>query len=125
MALANLALRFVLELAGFTAAGYVAYQLANGAPGIARWTLAVVAALVTIGLWGFVAAPRRQNGLSQAAKDVIGSVILLVVAGAVWGAGQAGLAVGFGVLIVVNAVLLFVFGQDARERFDGGRARQS
>lgn len=118
MAVANLALRFLLELAGFAAAGYAVYQWTDGATGILRWVLALGAALAVIGLWGFVVAPRRQNGLSQAQKDVIGSVVLLATAAAVGFAGEAGLAIGFAVVIVLNAVLLFVFGQDARARFD-------
>ncbi len=117
MATANLALRFLLELAGFAGAGYATYQLTSGLPGIPRWILAVIAALLVIGLWGSIVAPRRRNGLSQAQKDVIGSGVLLVIAGAVVMAGQPGLAIGFGMLVVLNAVLLFVFGQDARDRF--------
>lgn len=118
MAVANLALRFLLELAGFAGAGYAAYAWTDGAAGILRWVLAIGAALVVIGLWGFVVAPKRRNGLSQAQKDVIGSVVLLLMAAAVGLAGQAGLAIGFAVLVVANAALLFVFGQDARARFD-------
>ena len=95
MATLNLALRFLLELAGFAGAGYAVYQLTDGLNGAVRWILAIGGGLAVIGLWGFVAAPRRQNGLSQAQKDVIGSVILLVIAGAVWIAGQPGLGIGF------------------------------
>ncbi len=118
MATANLALRFLLELAGFAGAGYAVYEVTSGVPSIPRWILAIGGGLAVIGLWGFVVAPRRQNGLSQARKDVIGTVILLVIAGVVWVAGQPGLGIGFGVLLIVNSLLLFVFGQDARERFE-------
>jgi hypothetical protein len=116
VAIVNLALRFLLELAGFAGAGLAVYAWTDGAAGALRWILAIVAALVVIGLWGFVVAPRRQNGLSQAQKDVIGSVLLLVIAGALALAGQALLGIGFAVLVILNVVLLFVFGQDARDR---------
>ena len=125
MATLNLALRFLLELAGFAGAGYAAYQLTDGLNGAVRWILAIGASGVIIGLWGFVAAPRRQNGLSQAQKDVIGSVILLVIGGAVWMAGQQGLTMGFGLLLILNTILLFVFGQDARDRLEPGRTGRS
>ncbi len=52
-------------------------------------------------------------------------MILLVIAGAVWIAGQPGLGIGFGLLVILNAILLFVFGQDARNRFESGRAGRS
>ena len=119
MATLNLALRFLLELAGFAGAGYVVYQLTDGLNGAVRWILAMGASGVIIGLWGFVAAPRRQNGLSQAQKDVIGTGLLLVIAASVWVAGQPGWAIGFGIVVVANAVLLFVVGQDARLRLGG------
>jgi Protein of unknown function (DUF2568) len=124
MATTNLALRFLLEIAGFAGTGYAVQQLSSGA-GAVSWILGLAALLAVITLWSLVVAPRRGNGLSQAQKDIIGSVVLLVVAGAVWAAGQGGLAIGYGVLVILNAVLLFVFGQDARDRLDAGRAGHS
>jgi len=118
MAIANLALRFLLETAGFIGAGYVAYELADGVRGLARWLLAVIATLAVIGLWGLLAAPRRRNGLTQAQKDVIGSILLVVIAIAVALAGLGAIGIGFAALVVVNAMLLFVFGQDARARLE-------
>jgi len=123
MAVANLAVRFLLEVAAYAGVGYAVYQLADGVDGLLRWLLAVAASLAVIGLWWLVVAPRTRNGLSQAQKDVIGSVLMLAIAGLVAVAGQPGLAIGYAVLVVLNAVLLFVFGQDARERFDARRSR--
>jgi hypothetical protein len=119
MATVNLALRFLLELAGFAGAGFAVYQLTSGTGVVLPWILGVVAVLLIIGLWGFVVAPRRRNGLSQAQKDVIGTGLLLVIAASVWVAGQPGWAIGFGIVVVANAVLLFVVGQDARLRLGG------
>lgn len=123
MAVANLAVRFLLEVAAYAGIGYAVYQLADGVDGLLRWLLAVAASLAVIGLWWLAVAPRTRNGLSQAQKDVIGSVLMLAIAGLVALAGQPGLAIGYAVLVVLNAVLLFVFGQDARERFDVRQSR--
>lgn len=123
MAVANLAVRFLLEVAAYVGVGYAVYQLADGVDGLLRWLLAVAASLAVIGLWWLVVAPRTRNGLSQAQKDVIGSVLMLAIAGLVAYAGQPGLAIGYAVLVVLNAVLLFVFGQGARERFDARQSR--
>lgn len=118
MAIANLALRFLLEVAGFAGAGYVAYALTDGLATSLRLALAVAASLALIGLWAFTVAPRRQNGLTQAQKDVIGSLILVIVALGIGLLGQPQPAIGFAVVVAGNAALLFVFGQDARNRFD-------
>ena len=69
-------------------------------------------------LW-LVVAPNTANGLSQQQKDIIGTALLLGAAGALAIAGQPGLAIGFAVVVIVNAALLFVFGTDARERLSG------
>jgi Protein of unknown function (DUF2568) len=118
MAIANLAVRFILEVAAYVGAGYAVYQLADGVSGPLRWILAAAASLAVIGLWWLVVAPRTRNGLSQPQKDVIGSVLMLAIAGAVALAGQPVLAIAYAVAVVLNAVLLFFFGQDARERFE-------
>lgn len=118
MAVANLALRFLLELAAYVGVGYAVFELADGVEGVLRWALAIGASVVVVGVWWLVVAPRTRNGLSQAQKDVIGTVLMLVIAGALALAGQVGLALGYAVLTILNAVLLFVFGQEARTRFD-------
>jgi hypothetical protein len=123
MAVANLAVRFLLEVAAYAGAGYAVYQLADGVGALLRWLLAVAASLAVVGMWWLVVAPRTRNGLSQAQKDVVGSVLMLAIGGLVAIAGQPELAIGYAVLVVLNAVLLFVFGQDARERFDARQSR--
>jgi hypothetical protein len=117
MAVANLALRFLVELGGFAAIGYSAYHAVGAGAGALRWLAGAGAALAIIILWAMVVAPKTQNGLSQPQKDVIGTVILLASAGALAWAGQVPLAIGFVVVVIVNAVLLFVFGADARDQF--------
>ncbi len=88
MSLANLVLRFVLELGAIAAASYSGYQLtAFGGP--SRWVAAVGAPLAVILLWALIVAPRTQNGLSPLHKELIGTAILLVTAGALALAGQA------------------------------------
>jgi hypothetical protein len=123
MAVANLAVRFLLEVAAYAGAGYAVYQLADGVGALLRWLLAVAASVAVVGMWWLVVAPRTRNGLSQAQKDVVGSVLMLAIGGLVAIAGQPELAIGYAVLVVLNAVLLFVFGQDARERFDARQSR--
>ena len=117
MATTNLAIRFVAELAGIAALAYAGFQIA--APMPLRAVAGIGAAATLIVIWWLVVAPNTVNGLTQAQKDLIGSALLFLAAGALAVAGQPGLAIAFAAIVVVNAALLFVFGQDARETLSG------
>jgi hypothetical protein len=117
VAIANLALRFITELAGIVALGYVGFQISDST------TIRVIATvgfplLVILG-WAVVAAPNAANGLSQAQKDVIGTLLLLLAALALGLAGQARLAIALGVVVLANTTLLFALGDDARTSLGG------
>lgn len=118
MSIANLVLRFGLEVFAVAAAAYSGNQLAAAA-GPLSWIGAVGAALAFILLWAVVAAPKTQNGLSVQQKERIGTVIMLATAGALALAGQPALAVSFGVLVVLNIALLAVFGRDGLDQLKG------
>jgi hypothetical protein len=118
MSIANLALRFMLELGAVAAAAYAGNQLAAAA-GAFGWIGAVGAALAFILLWGVVAAPKTQNGLSALQKERIGTVIMLATALALALSGQPALAIGFAVLVVLNVALLAVFGRDGLDQLKG------
>ena len=111
MATMNLALRFLVELVGIAAVAYAGFQ---AAPVPLRAVAAVGAAAALIAIWWLVVAPNTANGLSQPQKDLIGTALLLLAAGALAVAGQSGLAVGFAAIVIVNAALLFAFGEAGR-----------
>jgi hypothetical protein len=117
MAIANLALRFLTELAGIAAVGYAGFQVAAPIP--LRAAAGIGAAVALIVTWAMVAAPKAENGLIQAQKDVIGTVLLLLAAFTLALAGQGRLAVLFAVIVVANTGLMFAFGQGARESLAG------
>jgi Protein of unknown function (DUF2568) len=109
MATANLVLRFVVELVGIGALAYWGFNATGD--GIGRIALMIGAPLVLIVIWATVVAPKTANGLSQPQKDVIGTVLLLVAAGALAAVGQPAAAVAFGAVVLVNWGLLVVFGE--------------
>jgi hypothetical protein len=117
MAIANLTLRFVLELVGIAAFG--TWGLAVSTSPIVA-VLAVVAAIV---VWAMVVAPRTRNGLNQPQKDVIGTAILLLAAAALAAAGNPVAGVVFGVAVAVNAAILAALGPAARDAFGPAVAR--
>jgi hypothetical protein len=118
MAIANLLLRFLLELCAIAAASWSGYTLGAGF-GPVRWLIAVGAALGVIVLWALIVAPTRRNGLSSVRKEGIGTAIMLATAGALAAAGQSSLGIIFGAVIVLNAALLAVLGRDALDHLNG------
>ena len=104
----NLALRFLLELCALGALGY--WGLKTGGGAVAKITLGIGAPLVAAVVWGAFLSPR-------AAVTLPGSLVLLLQA-LVFTSGAAGLAATghpmlalvFGLIVAVNAALMYVWG---------------
>lgn len=104
MAGAVAAVRFLLELAALAALAYWGGQAGGGVAGDILLAVAVPAAAAV--MWGIWAAPRSSHRL-EGAKRLIPEVVLFGGAtAALAGAGQAGLAVAFGVLAVIDTALV-------------------
>lgn len=101
----NLILRFALEVTGGVAVTYWAYQASDGP---FRWVLTIGAPAVVIGLWAFLIAPGASNPIPAAVRIVLGSIVLLGAAGALYVAGLELPAAVFAGLIAINTVLLFL-----------------
>jgi len=106
---ANLALRFLLELCALGALGYWGFKTGGGL--IAKIGLGIGAPLVTAVVWGtFVSpqAPVELPGLLVLALQVLvfGSATTALVA-----TGHRTLALVFVVIIVINAILMYAWGQ--------------
>lgn len=115
MAIANLALRFLLEVAAFIGLGVLAYSQFRGLGSPLSWIVGILASLALIITWWAVVAPRTANGLSQAQKDIIGTALLVMVGAGVVYAGERGLGTGYAVIVILNAGLLLAFrGDDLR-----------
>jgi uncharacterized protein DUF2568 len=113
VAMANLALRFIVELFGI---GFVAFWAYNASSdGVLRIVFAAVAVLAFVGVWGMFLSPRSTSGLSRPQKNVLGTVVLLVAAALLALAGQPTVAIAFAIVVLINMVLLFVL-DDASER---------
>ena len=117
MAATNLVLRFLVELAGIGALAWIGIQLPLD--GAARWAAVIGLPVLLVVTWALLVAPNADNGLGQSTKDVIGTVLLLGVAVGVALIGQPQVAIGFGLVVAVNAALLFAFGPEARDAFAG------
>ncbi len=105
---ANLALKFLLELAAIAA---FAYWGASHSPVVLALILAVGLPAMFIAAWGIWAAPRSRRRLPRETRVPfeLGCFALAAVALIAAGATVAGIA--FAVVAAVNAVLLAVFDQ--------------
>jgi uncharacterized membrane protein SirB2 len=110
--MANVALRFILELAGLVAVAWWGFHAADGATG---WLLGVAGIVVFVVVWGLFVAPRARYPQPPRIRLVAGTVILLTTAALLATTGAVAVAVAFALLVVLNAVGIAVLG-------DGGLA---
>jgi hypothetical protein len=100
---ANLALKFILELAAF--AGLAAWGSSLDGL-VTRVVCAVAAPAAAIVIWGLFAAPRSPRRLSLRARVPLELGVFVLSAVAMGAAGHQRLAVAFAIAVVVNAAAL-------------------
>jgi Protein of unknown function (DUF2568) len=105
---ANLAVKFLLELAAFAAFAYWGARAGSGATAV---VLAIVAPAAAVVVWGVFAAPRSGRRLPLTARAPLELGVFALAGAALAAAGSVVLAVVFGGVAVLNAVLLSVFHQ--------------
>jgi hypothetical protein len=103
---ANLALRFALELCAIAALAFWGYE--TGGSTAASIVLGIAAPLAMIVVWGAFVAPKSRYSLPNNLKWILGLAILLLAAMALADAGSNFLAVVFGVVATINAVLMWL-----------------
>jgi hypothetical protein len=100
---ANLAVKFVLELAAFAALGYWGSTVGSGVVAV---LLAIAAPATAIVLWGTFAAPRSRRRLSLAARVPFELVVFTLASLALVAAGSVLVAIVLAVVVVINSALL-------------------
>lgn len=106
---ANLALRFLLELCALVALGYWGVHTGDGL--LLKLGLALGALLLFAVAWGTFAALKAPVHLPRLVKAALGLVFLEIAAVALAIAGQPILAAIFGVIVLINALLLAAWKQ--------------
>lgn len=105
----NVGLRFVLELcmlAAFSTWGFHAHKSL-----VAQWLLGLGTPLLAAITWGIFLAPRSQHRLSSTVGPILVLILFGLATGALYKTGYVTLAIVFGVVVVVNAVLAVVWKQ--------------
>lgn len=101
---ANLAAKFLLELAALASLAYWGAVVGGVA-------LAVLAPLAMAVVWGTFAAPKAKRRLAPRARIPLELTVFALAAAALAGAGHPVLAVILAAVMAVNAMLLTAFQQ--------------
>jgi hypothetical protein len=107
--LTNLALRFILELCALTALGYWGSQTGKGL--ITKSTLGIGAPLLAALVWGTFVAPNASVTVPGLLRLVIELVIFGSAIAALYASKHPALAVVFGLVVVINRILMYVWEQ--------------
>ncbi len=106
--LANLAVKFLLELAAFASFAVWGATVGHGLVSVAA---AVAAPAVAIVLWGRFAAPKSGHRLALRPRQVFEGAVFGLAVLALLAAGHPVAAIALGAIAVVNALLLATLGQ--------------
>ncbi len=102
--MAVLAIRFLVELWGVIALGYVGANTGTD-PGW-RLVLGLGAPALLLVVWALLVAPKARNPVPHRLREVIGTALLVFVAAALAGAGQPGWGTALAALTIVDQILI-------------------
>ena len=106
---ANLLLRFLLELCALGSLGYWGVKTGNAT--ITKIVLGVGAPLVAAVVWGIFVSPRAPVQLPWLVVLLLQVLVFGSAAAGLLATGHRTLALAFVVIVVINAVLMYVWGQ--------------
>jgi uncharacterized protein DUF2568 len=108
MRAANLAFKFLLELAAIAAFAYWGTTVGHGVVSV---VVAIAAPALFVVLWGTFAAPKADHRLPAARRIPFELAVFALAVAALVAAGAPLAAAILGVLVAINSVLLTVFQQ--------------
>lgn len=104
----NLAFRFLLELCALAAVGYWGYQTGNG---MMEWVLGIGAPICVAMIWGVFGSPKATIVVPTTLHVFIEIIVFGIPAIALYMAGKSQLAWIYGICVVVNRLLMFLWKQ--------------
>jgi Protein of unknown function (DUF2568) len=105
----NLALAFLLELAMLAAFAYWGFQ--SGSSTLLKIFMGIGIPLLVIVIWGIFMAPNSARHLQGGAYLALKAVLFGLAVMALMAAGRTTLGVVFAVVVVINTILVYVWGQ--------------
>ena len=106
---ANLALRFLLELCALGALGYWGFKTGNET--ITKNGLGIGTPLVAAVVWGTFVSPQAPVQLPGPLSLILQVLVFASAAAGLVATSHRTLAMVFVVIVVINAVLMYVWGQ--------------
>jgi hypothetical protein len=106
---ANLTSRFLLELCALGALAYWGFKTGGGL--LAKIGLGIGAPLVAAVVWGAFVSPQAPVRLPGLLVLVLQVLVFGSAAAGLVATGHRTLALVFGVIVVINAMLMYVWGQ--------------
>jgi hypothetical protein len=103
----NIALRFLLELCALGALGYWGFHTGNGT--ILKMVLGIGAPLMMAVIWGAFGSPKAMVKLSVPWHLLFESIVFAIPAVALYFAGKHTLAWIYGISVVINRLMMFVW----------------
>ncbi len=106
---ANLLLRFLLELFALGALGYWGFK--TGSATNTKVVLGIGAPVVVAVVWGTFVSPRSPVQLPWGVVLALQALVFGSAAAGLVVTGHRTLAVVFGVIVVINTILMYIWGQ--------------
>ena len=106
---ANLALRFLLELCALGALGYWGFKTGSGT--ITKIGLGIGAPLVAAVVWGAFVSPQAPVQLPGPISLLLRVLVFGLAVAALATTGHRTLALMFGTIVLINAVMMYIWGQ--------------
>ena len=105
----NLSVRFLLELCLLAAVGYWGFKTGSG--WVMKVLLGIGLPILIAVLWGLFVAPRAMYPLSGVPHLVLALILLGSGAVALFASGKSSLGWVYGIIVIVNQVLLILWKQ--------------
>ena len=104
----NLAVRFLLEICALAAVGYWGFQTGNG---MMKWVLGIGAPIFLAMIWGVFGSPKAMIVVPTILHFFIEIIVFGIPVLALCAAGKSQLAWIYGICVVINRLLMFLWKQ--------------
>lgn len=107
--LINLGLRFILEISALVVYGYWGFKIGNS--GFTKGLLCIIIPVAIAVVWGVFGSPKASIPLSEPLHLVLEVIVFLIPVGLLFSINGIKLAIGYGMIAVLNRILMYIWAQ--------------